>query len=127
MSKARILAAVVALFALAPVAAFAQVIPVAGGTVDCSTGIFTDSITLVQTPATTAQSAGCPKGNGNPENVVNIWGTTNSGIPHVQPGQSVTDQWVFTSLCPAWFTNYCVDISHTAYYIALHNAAFGVK
>ncbi len=59
-------------------------------------------------------------GNGNPEMITNVWGGTNSDVPHIKPGQSVTDQWGVVSLCPAWFTNYCVDISHTAYYIARH-------
>lgn len=52
-------------------------------------------------------------GNGNPEQVVNVWGTTNSGVPHIQPGQYAADG---KSLCPAFFTNYCVDITNTAYY-----------
>lgn len=59
-------------------------------------------------------------GNGSPEMVMNVWGGTNSDVPHVQPGQSVTDQWGNVSVCPAWFTDYCVDISHTQYYIGRH-------
>lgn len=55
-------------------------------------------------------------GNGSPELVTSAWGTTNSGTPHVQPGQSVTDESGISSLCPSFFTNYCVDITHTEYY-----------
>lgn len=54
--------------------------------------------------------------NGNPEMVVSVWGTTNSGVPHIQPGQYAADG---KSLCPAWFSTYCVDITGTAYYRAL--------
>ena len=55
-------------------------------------------------------------GNGSPENVVNVWGTSNSQIAHIQPGVTVTDEGGVPSTCPSWFTNYCVDISHTTYY-----------
>lgn len=55
-------------------------------------------------------------GNGSPETVSNVWGGTNSSVPHVQPGAIVRDAAGIASLCPSWFTNYCVDISNTEYY-----------
>ncbi|CCD89883.1 exported protein of unknown function [Bradyrhizobium sp. ORS 285] len=64
--------------------------------------------------AATCADVAC--GNGNPEQVVSVWGTTNAGVPHIQPGQYAADH---VSLCPAWFTNYCVDITATSYYRAL--------
>jgi len=57
-------------------------------------------------------------GNGNPEIVTNVWGGTNADVPHILPGQSRTNKFGKVNSCPAWFTNYCVDISETAYYIS---------
>ncbi len=54
--------------------------------------------------------------NGSPEMVVNIWGTTNQQITHATPGSVVKDAAGIASICPIWFTNYCVDISNTDYY-----------
>lgn len=54
--------------------------------------------------------------NGNPENVTNIWGGTNSSLPHVTPGASIVDEGGVPLLCPTIVSNYCVDISHTDYY-----------
>lgn len=76
-------------------------------------------------PVSSAFAASCSDvgvqcGNGSPELVTNVWGGTNADVPHVQPGQSFTDQWGTSFTCPAWFTNYCVDISHTAYYVSRH-------
>ena len=67
------------------------------------------------TPASAASCADVVCSNGNPEHVVNVWGTTNAGVPHIQPGQYAADG---ISLCPAWFTFHCVDITSTAYYKA---------
>lgn len=53
--------------------------------------------------------------NGNPENVQAYGGFTNSMLPHVMPGQKAADG----SLCPMYFSKYCVDISLTPYYLAL--------
>lgn len=50
-------------------------------------------------------------GNGSPENVVNVWGTTNAQLPHILQGQTVNGEY-----CPAWFPMYCVDIRGTAWY-----------
>ncbi|MGY4310939.1 hypothetical protein [Bradyrhizobium sp. JR3.5] len=61
--------------------------------------------------AATCTDVAC--GNGNPEAVVSAWGTTNGGVPHIQPGQYAADG---KSLCPAFFTSYCVDITGTALY-----------
>lgn len=55
-------------------------------------------------------------GNGNPEMVMNVWGTTNSQLPHILPGQSYRMSNGFLDTCPAWFTRYCVDISVTDYW-----------
>ncbi len=52
-------------------------------------------------------------GNGNPELVVNAWGTTNSQLPHIAPGQTVNG-----ASCPAWFPMYCVDIRGTSWFQA---------
>lgn len=49
--------------------------------------------------------------NGSPEMVVNVWGTTNSQLPHILQGQTRNG-----FLCPAWFPFYCVDISGTQYF-----------
>lgn len=57
-------------------------------------------------------------GNGNPENVQNVWGGTNSTMPHIRPGDSINDEGGVPSLCPSIISNYCVDISHTDYYRA---------
>ena len=54
--------------------------------------------------------------NGSPENVQNYGGFTNSQLPHIMPGQRSAAG----DLCPAWFTNYCVDISKTPYYLSLN-------
>ena len=54
--------------------------------------------------------------NGSPENVQNYGGFTNSMLPKVMPGQRSING----DLCPAWFTNYCVDISKTPYYLSLN-------
>ncbi len=57
-------------------------------------------------------------GNGSPENVVNGYGVKNSDVPHVAPGQSVSDAAGISSTCPAWFgvQMYCVDIYGTDVY-----------
>lgn len=55
-------------------------------------------------------------GNGSPELVVSPWGKMNSEVPHIQPGQSSTDEAGITETCPAWFPFYCVDITRTEYY-----------
>jgi hypothetical protein len=81
---------------LLPVAAFADT--VACGQVDPSTGIVRDC------------------GNGSPEMVTNVWGGTNSDVPHILPGQSRVNKFGVSHSCPWWFSNYCVDISETAYY-----------
>lgn len=47
------------------------------------------------------------QGGGNPEILMSPWGR-NQDVPHIQPGQKAADG---ISLCPIWFTNYCVDIS----------------
>lgn len=56
-------------------------------------------------------------GNGSPELVMNIWGTTNSQIPHVKAGDVVYDEGGLPLPCPTitWKIG-CVDISHTDYY-----------
>ncbi len=90
MSKNKIVSGIIALSVLVPFAAFANT--------DC------------------AIKNSC--GNGSPELVSNIWGGTNSSVPHVQPGQSVKDTFGNVFTCPFWFTNYCVDITHTAYYMS---------
>lgn len=59
------------------------------------------------------------QGNGSPENVMNVWGTTNSQIPHIKPGTSVlfSNGAVTIDLgCPAWFSNYCVDVTVTQWW-----------
>lgn len=65
----------------------------------------------IATPAFADTACGAlnPCENGNPENVVNVWGTTNSQLPHIQRGQPG---------CPWFYPTYCVDISHTAWYMA---------
>ncbi len=93
MSKA-FAAIIVTLGLMAPVASFAAVASCGNGTLG----------TVV-----------C--GNGSPELVQSPWGK-NSDVPHIQPGQSVRDDFGNTFLCPFWFTNYCVDLTHTAYYLA---------
>jgi hypothetical protein len=55
-------------------------------------------------------------GNGSPEMVTNGYGVMNSQVPHVQPGQTVRDAAGIEGMCPAWFTNYCVDIFGTEKY-----------
>lgn len=59
---------------------------------------------------------GC--GNGSPELVTNAWGTSNSQIPHILQGQSVVMSNGMTTMCPIWFPMYCVDISHTQYFLS---------
>lgn len=54
-----------------------------------------------------------PCGNGNPELVVNAWGTTNSQLPHILPGQTLNG-----ASCPVWFPMYCVDIRGTSWFQA---------
>lgn len=56
--------------------------------------------------------------NGNPENVVSVWGLTNSQVPHVLPGQTIMDAAGIPFTCPAFFSTYCVDITGTEYYKA---------
>lgn len=83
---------------------------------------------LVSAPVYAAPVCGDPGvscDNGNPEMVVNVWGTTNSGVPHIKPGQSVINRWGEVVYCPAFISTYCVDISDTAYYIAWHLGSFG--
>lgn len=75
---------------------------------------FADTTACGQVDPITNQVVTC--GNGSPENVTNVWGTTNSQIAHVAPGATVYDEAGIPSLCPTWFSNYCVDISHTEYY-----------
>lgn len=56
-------------------------------------------------------------GNGSPEMVSNVWGGTNSDVPHILPGQTRTNKFGRVNTCPFFFTNYCVDISETTYFI----------
>lgn len=65
--------------------------------------------------SSTVQYVACD--NGSPENVVGGWGTNNAGVPHVHPGQMVTDDVGISSACPEFFSHDCVDITHTPYYI----------
>jgi len=55
-------------------------------------------------------------GGGSPERVVNVWGTTNSQLPHIKQGQTVTLTNGSSGYCPAWFPMYCVDITGTTWY-----------
>ena len=57
-------------------------------------------------------------GNGSPEAVVNIWGTTNSQLPQFAPGTSRKLTIGSVATCPFWFPMNCVDISGTAWYVA---------
>lgn len=60
----------------------------------------------------------CIAGGGNPELVVNVWGTTNSQLPHLKPGQTKVLLNGRTETCPFWFPMDCVDITGTAWYQA---------
>lgn len=55
-------------------------------------------------------------GNGSPELVVNIWGTSNSQLPHIMQGQTKTLINGTSYTCPVWFPMHCVDISGTAWF-----------
>lgn len=55
-------------------------------------------------------------GNGNPELVVNGFGVTNSQVPHVAPGASVSDAAGITDTCPIWYKMGCLDIFGTEVY-----------
>lgn len=57
------------------------------------------------------------QGNGSPEIIVNVWGTTNAQIPHTAPGHTITYSNGVVSTCPIWFSTYCVDISNTQYFV----------
>lgn len=81
---------------------------------------FMVTLGLLVPAASFAQATSTSSGGPNPENVENIWGGTNNSVPHVQPGQSAKDQWGNSFLCPSWYSNYCVDLTHTAYYISNH-------
>lgn len=58
--------------------------------------------------------------NGSPEFVMNVWGTTNSQIPHTKPGTVVLFRNQYGQSidlgCPAWYPFYCVDITVTQYW-----------
>ena len=84
--------------------------------------------TMLPTAAAFAQSVPCGQadpvtgitnscGNGSPDMVTNVWGGTNADVPHILPGQSRTNKFGKVNTCPWFFTNYCVDISETQYYI----------
>lgn len=92
----KVLASVVALGLLMPVMASASV---ACGQIDPANG------KIVQ----------C--GGGNPELVVNVWGTMNSQLPHIAPGSSVVDIKGRVFTCPAWFSTYCVDLTKTTWFL----------
>lgn len=59
-------------------------------------------------------------GGGNPALLVGGWGTSNSGVPAVSMGQTVTDDLGMSSTCQ--FSTGCVDIYHTAWYENLISA-----
>lgn len=60
----------------------------------------------------------CIAGGGSPEMVMNVWGTTNSQLPHLRPGQTKVLLNGRTETCPFWFPMDCVDITGTAWYQA---------
>ncbi len=68
--------------------------------------------------AVDASSTPVACGNGSPESVVGPWGFTNSQLPHILQGQSVVMSNGITAICPFWFAMYCVDISHTQYFLS---------
>lgn len=73
-----------------------------------------DEVTTYATSTTPAVDfSSCAAGS--PEFVTSAWGR-NGDVPKVKPGATVTDQWGFSYVCPAWFSQPCVDITHTAYY-----------
>lgn len=55
-------------------------------------------------------------GNGSPENVMNVWGTKNSQLPHIKQGESYIMSNGVKDTCPWWYPMYCVDVSVTQYW-----------
>lgn len=84
-----------------------------------------DPITLSTTTIPAVNNSNCD--GVNPENVVSAWGR-NGDVPHLKPGEfTPMDKWGFKYQCPAWFGNYCVDITNTSYYITVMTKAFGAR
>jgi hypothetical protein len=56
-------------------------------------------------------------GNGNPEMITNVWGGTNSSVPHVAAGATVYDEAGIGFPVPAWLGSFVMlDITRTDYY-----------
>jgi len=99
-----------------PLVASARTINITGGSLDCDSGILTDSL-----GATSTHSTDLCQGGGGPivGTIMQAWGITDGNTPTVAAGDFVTDEMGVRYQCPAYpgFPR-CYDLTHTAWYRA---------
>lgn len=57
-----------------------------------------------------------PCSNGDPNKVINGWGSTNNDVPRLVRGATVYDDGGIAATCPSWYPFDCVDLTHTSFY-----------
>lgn len=111
MNKIALFLATVAL--LAPSMASARTISITAGSLDCDTGIVTDTLGATSTMSTDL----CKAGGGPIVGTIQMsWGLLDGQTPTVVAGSIVTDERGKTGICPWFISMGCYDLTHTFWY-----------
>lgn len=111
--KNKVFAVVLGVSLLLPALAAARTVTISGGSsLDCDSGIVTDTLGAT----TTMDTAICRAGGGPIVGTIAMsWGLLDGQTPQVQGGTVVTDERGKKFMAP-WFIPYSYDLTHTFWY-----------